>query len=381
MQALVESTDEVSFDAMVQTAIKQFQQVLSHEVGMDISLFSFSGPHLVPTGGAYSAMDFLRIGLNEKIERGFDFLLIITEVDLSASKLAYALALPSQLTNVAVISTKRLDPAFWGQQTKVETSPRRLASLMLHSFGHLLNLPHHADAGNVMFDFKAVEELDQMMDLTSHQRQIVIKNLPIEARERVSRRESGRWSFVIRTIGVNLRGIFNGVRQANPIRLLSRLPTMITAALSVLIFLLFTPDMWDVASSVDLYQMAIFGCLSIFGATLALYRSFSSGPISGRDRTLSESAVVTEVVIAMCLLLTMTILFWIFAGLPYLAIVTIFPTQLMETWTTVEPATGVRQHIKLCLFISGLAILAGSLGGRADSQDLIRGVLFADEES
>ncbi|WP_372715753.1 hypothetical protein, partial [Novipirellula sp.] len=125
----------------------------------------------------------------------------------------------------------------------------------------------------------------------------------------------------------------------------------------------------------------IFAVLAISGATLALYKSFASGPVSSRDRTLSESAVVTETVIILSLFLTMAVLFIAFGGLIYLAIATIFPQRLMQTWTTVVPATGFQQHAKLCIFISGLSILAGSLGGRADSKELIRGVLFTDEES
>ena len=381
MQTMVESSDEEAFSSMADKAIARFQETLTDELKISVNTFSFRGPHLTPDSGSYAAMDFLRIGLNEKIERGIDFLLIVTEVDLSASKLAYALALPSQLTNVAVISTKRLDPAFWGEEITVETSPRRLSALMLHSFGHLLNLAHHQEATNIMFDFKAVDELDQMVDFSLEQREQVVRNLPVEARERVSQKESGRLNFISRTIAVNTRGIGAGILNANPLRLLSRLPTMITAALSVLIFLLFTPDMWDVASVVDFHQMILFALLAVIGATMALYKSFASGPVASRDRTLSESAVVTETVVLLSLFLTMSFLFFAFATLIYLAIETIFPQKLMETWTTVVPATGFYQHAKLCIFISGLSILAGSLGGRADSKNLMRGVLFADEES
>ncbi len=38
-------------------------------------------------------------------------------------------------------------------------------------------------------------------------------------------------------------------------------------------------------------------------------------------------------------------------------------------------------HVKLSLFLAALGVLAGSLGGRADSQALVRGVLFIDEET
>ena len=68
-------------------------------------------------------------------------------------------------------------------------------------------------------------------------------------------------------------------------------------------------------------------------------------------------------------------------GFLYLGTVTIFPRKLMETWPTVDPAVRTIDHIKLSIFVAALGVLAGSLGGRADSNGLIRGVLFVDEEA
>lgn len=381
MRTVVEATDDAPFRALVDDALKRLEKNLSEELGLRAELFAFEGPHLTPDAGAYAPLDFLRIGLGEKIERGVHFLLIVTEVDLAASTLSFALALPSQLTNVGVISTKRLDPGFWGEDDDPSRTAARLAALMLHTLGHLLNLPHHPDETNVMYDFGAVEALDRMDEVTPAQRALIVRNLPVEARERVSRRGGGRWSFVLRALAVNARGIAAAVWRANPFRLLGRLPTMLTAALSVVIVLFFSPEMWDVASTVDLYQLVLFALLAVLGATFALYRAFAFGAVLGRDRLLSESAVVTEAATILSLFLTVALLYALFVGALYTGIITIFPRKLMETWPTVDPAVRPLDHIKLSLFIGGLGVLAGSLGGRADSRDLIRGVLFLDEES
>lgn len=381
MRAAVNADKQSDLETTVEVAIETFKNTLSEELNLSISAFSFSGPHLTPESGAYSALDFLRLGLNEKIERDIDFLLIVTEVDLAASKLSFALALPSQLTNVAVISTKRLDPGFWDEEGTAGASPGRLAALMLYSFGRIVNLARVQDPGNVMFEFKSVKELDSMVDFTQQQRETVIRNLPVEARERVNKRDRGRLNFILRTLAINTRGIMTGIVRANPVRLVGQLPTMATAAMSVLIFLFFTPDMWDVASTVDMYQLLIFSLLANMGATVALYKTFAFGPVLSRDRVLSESAVVTEAVTITSLFLTMFIVNLVFVVLVYLAIIGIFPDRLMETWTTVQSASGTLAHLKLSLLISGLALLAGSLGGRADSKNLIRAVLFTNEES
>lgn len=381
MKAAVDPGRESGLDSTVEAAVELFGKTLSTELGIDVLTFSFPGPDLTPESGAYAALDFLRLGLSEKIERDIDFLLIVTEVDLAASRLSFALALPSQLTNIAVLSTRRLEPTRPGGEDPLRASPERLAALMSYSFGRIVNLSRVQDPDNVMHDFRAVKELDRMATLTRRQRETVVRNMPVEARERVSERGKGTVRFVLQALAINVRGVLAGIVRANPFRLVVELPTMATAAMSVLIFLFFTPDMWDVASTVELYQLTIFSLLAHIGATLALYRSFAFGPVLSRDRVVSESAVVTEAVTIASLFLTVSIVNLAFIVMVWVAIVGIFPDRLMETWTTVRPATGVLAHLKLSLLIGGLSLLAGSLGGRADSKGLIRAILFTREES
>ena len=177
------------------------------------------------------------------------------------------------------------------------------------------------------------------------------------------------------------RSIAHAVARANPLRLATRLPTLITAALSVIIVVFFSPEMWDVASTVELYQLVLFSGVSVAVATFVLYRAFAFGAPLRRGRRLAESSVVTGAATLLSLTLTTLLIFTAFAALAYLGIITIFPRQLMESWPTVDPAVRTLDHVKLSLFVAALGTLAGSLGGRADSRDLVRGVLFTDEET
>jgi hypothetical protein len=375
----VEGKDSERFRRRVERASQAVERALREAAGVRVSLLAFRGPHLTPAAGAYAPLDFLQIGMTEKLERDVHFLLLVTEVDLAASTLSYTLALPSQLTNVGVVSTKRLDPAFWGDDEDDERVADRLTSLLLHTFGHLLNLPHHPEASNVMYDFAGVDDLDAMAHLTPEQHARMRRALPREAHERTARRHHLR--FTLRTLLADWRSILRAVRRANPFRLLTRLPTMITAALSVLIVVFFSPEMWDVASTVELYQLVLFSLVAVGTATLVLYRAFAFGGVLGRGRVLAESTVVTGAATALCLVLTILLLFAAFACLTYLGVVTIFPQKLMETWPTVDPAVRTLDHAKLSIFVAALGVLAGSLGGRADSRDLVRSVLFVDEEA
>jgi len=379
MRMEAEGRDSDRFLGHVEAATAALDRAVTTALGVRVELLSFEGPHLTPAAGAYAPLDFLQIGLKEKLERGVHFLLIVTEVDVSASTLSYTLALPSQLTNVAVVSTKRLDPAFWGDGRDDDLAVRRLTALLLHTLGHLLNLPHEEDPANVMHDFAGVDDLAAMERLTDGQRARMKRALPREAHERTSR--GPHVGFVLRTLARDWRSLGAAVARANPFRLVTRLPTMITAALSVIIVLFFSPEMWDVASTVDLYQLVLFSVVAVGSATVVLYRAFAFGGVLGRGRLLAESTVVTSAATVLCLLLTMLLLFSGFALLVYGGIVTIFPPKLMETWPTVDPAVRTLDHVKLSLFVAALGVLAGSLGGRADSQALVRGVLFIDEET
>ncbi|MGC1309677.1 MAG: hypothetical protein WA885_20840 [Phormidesmis sp.] len=375
----VEGKDSERFLDCVTRAVSKFERTIANLLRVRVDTLSFEGPHLLPTAGAYAPLDFLRIGITEKTERDVHFLLIITEVDLSSTSFASTLALPSQITNVGIISTKRLNPTFWGNLDDRSLTIQRLEILLLHIFGHLLNLSYSQQSKNIMYDFVGIEELADMVLLTDQQKQKMRKALPREAHERISRKS--RWRFVLQTLGRDWKSIAIAIIRANPFRLLARLPTMITAALSTIIFLFFTPDMWDVASTVELYQLILFSVIAVAAATAALYRAFAFGSVLSRNRRLAESTVVTSAATVLSLLFTMTLLFAIFMGLIYTGTVTIFPRKLMETWPTVDPAVRTIDHIKLSIFVAALGVLAGSLGGRADSEGLIRGVLFVDEEA
>ena len=57
-----------------------------------------------------------------------------------------------------------------------------------------------------------------------------------------------------------------------------------------------------------------------------------------------------------------------------------FPDVLKTTWSSVDPVTTLGDHVKLSVFLASIGVLAGSLGGAADSKNIIRNVLFAHRE-
>lgn len=379
MRTAVEETEPDAFHRLVETAAGKVEARLAEALQVQIDVFDFPGPHLTPLGGAYSPLHFLQLGLAEKLERRVNFLLLVTEVDLSAAAFSYVVALPSQLTNVGIISTKRLAPSFWGRQADESVTADRLTALMFHTLGHLLNLPHVETPANVMYNFQEVTDLDKMEEIGAEQIEAFRHNLPLESREDIARKH--RLRFTLAQIADNWKPIWQAVTRANPLRLAIQMPTMLTAALSVDIVLFFSAETWDVASTLSFTALVIFSLVAVLTSTGLLYRTFRLGPDQDRTGGLAESTVVTIVATFVTLLLAIVLLFLFFFLLTLFSGLTFFPSQLKETWPTVDPAVRLAEHLKLSFFLASMGVLSGSLGGRADSREVIRQVLFLDEET
>lgn len=366
------------FGKLIDSAVRLLADRLS-TVGTDIQVFSFSSPPLAAGGSRFEPLDYLELGLTEKLERHINFLLIVTEGEMATAKLSFAVAYPSRLTNVGIVSVRRLIPDTWGSDVDDEVASRRLTVLLLHTLGHILNLGHDDDPSNIMHDFVDVSDLDTMDELTSEQRDVLRRNLPIEAHDETSRGAS--LAFWWRNVSRNLPVIGGTLTRANPLRLMGKLPTMLTAALSVVIVLFFSAEVWDVADAVAVYQIVIFTVIALVVASAVLYQTFGFGALLDRERLVSESTVVTQTATALAVSLTVLTVFTLFFSVVYLAAITIFPRELMAEWASVDPATDPVDHVKLGLFLAGMAVLTGSLGGRGDSKRLVRTILFLDEET
>lgn len=367
-----------AFSTTVDQVVERVDSVLTEgEVGLQVSLHEFTSPHLLPSRGSYSPLDFLQIGLTEKLERKLTLLVLVTEVELDPRTQGYALAYPSQLTNVGIISTKRLDPAFWGEEERAATFASRLESLILHTIGHLLNVRHDDEPNSAMYEFQNVVDLDAMHELSQDQLLAMKRNLPREARDRLGRGTGFQLSVVVDNIGKIARTVV----KANPLKLALALPTVFTAGFSATLVMFFSSEIWDVASSVQLYQLGLFSLLTVSAASTVLFRAFALRLARVRGRVSSESLVVTRTVLFLALFLTVFVLFLAFLGLAYLGVVSFFPTSLMETWTTRDPATSVLDHLKVSLFLAAAGVLIGSLGSGGEQKDAIRTILFLDEET
>ena len=381
MRAMLGEGDESAFEAMVDGGLARFSKDIADKLpDLSVETHAFTTPHLVPEGGGYNALDFVQLGLAEKAERGLAFLIIVTDVDLSPSKTSYTLALPSRVTNIAIVTTRRLNPDFWGEQNDAERAKERLSTVLIHAFGHLLNLKHSDDSNNVMAKIEGVESLDGMNRFTDAQLGDIRDTLPREAFDQSHKGNS--WTFTFATIVRRWPSILRAVFRANPIGLVTKMPTMLATAFSVIALLLFGAEIWDYAALASNGQVIGLTLISFLIGTFVLYRAFSFAPVSARDGRVMESTVVTSVATMLTLFLTLVAMYFFFAGLMLLLAQTIFPERLMSSWISVDgvDARALGDHLRLAGFLAGLGVLSGSLGGSADSRSVVRRVLFMQDE-
>jgi hypothetical protein len=380
MKVDVTGQDAPTLSLLTERATKTFTSALHREARIDVRSFSFNGPNLTPGDHGYQALDFVQIGINEKTERRLAFLLLVTEVEIAAASFSYLLALPSQLTNVAIISTRRLADRGSPEASDNDLLSDRLATLMLHCFGRLLNLDYTAgNERNYLYPIRLPTDLDGMNRFDEGQYVTIATNLPREANNHFS--SDNRFSFVARQIAGNLPRIFRGALRANPLRIATKLPTMIATALSVIIVLIFGSETWDFASSVSSGQLTVFIVASFAAASFVLYQAFSFRLVATRHGNTSESSVVTAAATYLALLFTLAVLFVALALVMYGVVLFVFPDPLMSTWTSDQDGSTVGAHFRLVLFLAAVGILSGSLGGSADSRSVVRNVLFATDET
>ncbi|WP_265530166.1 hypothetical protein [Sphingomicrobium marinum] len=372
----VEGKDSDRFSRIVNHAVERFREVLKHENKLRVTIQTLDGPHLVPGAGAYSPLDFLELGFAEKTERNLPFLIAVTEVDLSAKGAAYTLAYTSPVTNVAITSTRRLEPSFWGDEADDDVVADRLSKLLLFAFGKLVNLATSTDPANAMHAVSDVDDLDASRTLREDQWETMRTQLPREAHDMRTSRNFA-WFFA-KQIARNVPEIGKAIANANPLTLMFKLPTMIAAALSVIVVLLFSAETWDVANAMTIGQAVLFSAVSIGAALFLLYRAFALEAVVSRQGYFTESMAVTMAATFLTLLLTILLLFAAFAFVMYVGVVSVFPPALMDNWPTTGEADSRLDHIKLSAFLAAMGVLAGSLGGRSDSKTIVRNVLFSN---
>ena len=257
-------------------------------------------------------------------------------------------------------------------------------ALALHLFGHINDLPHSDEPYDLMYDLSTVRDLDAMRRLNDGAAGLLIEELDAVADLRLEE-QRGRprdyLTFFMRAMWINRRDIAGSVLRTRPWALPFRLSRLSTAAVSAMVILVMTAEVWDLGTRQPPAFVAALSATVLFGATgYLLHRQ----QLLQRRRTgrPSEQRVITQVSIALSVLLGMTTTYLVlFAGVLAIAL-TFFDTALIEGWAaSVDDPSSFRSHLVLAGFIGSVGLVIGALGGSFEEQTYFRHVAFVDEET
>ena len=107
----------------------------------------------------YSAESFLPLAENLKKGTQYFSSIVLTDVDIFAKFTNYVFGLAEMVQRVAVVSSCRIHPSFWGSKETRELFEEQWGKVVTHEFGHTLGLLHCKDWNCVMKYSNTPDEL------------------------------------------------------------------------------------------------------------------------------------------------------------------------------------------------------------------------------
>lgn len=330
----------------------------------------------------------LEYGVGERNVSHWDFTIIVTGADLVSHYRDSAVAALSRSLEGVVISTRRIDPRaiykYASNDERIATMAARVATLALHSLGHMTGLGHHPAPDNLMADFGAIEELDGDKKLTPDQVQLVTGELHDTADRRLEEHAADQrprtLPFYLRAMWLNRMEIVDAIVDAKPYQFPFRLSRLTTAAVSAMLILLMTAEIWDLGMSQRVPTIAIQSAIAIAATTC--YVLFRQRLLSRRVHgKLTEQFVVTRVATISIVFCGMLTTYAMMLVTTFLLSAWLFSPKLAGSWAASAAAPlGPFDYAKLAAFIASLCIFIAALGASFEQQNYFRHITFVDEE-
>lgn len=316
----------------------------------------------------------LELGVLSRDRSHADLVLVVTELDLSARQGPYALATPSRALDVGVLSTARLADAVHavhavhGAEDAVE---RRLEHLALLVASRLMGLDEPQVESGVD---EGVAALDRPFELSEEERRSILERLEDVADPRVEE-ESGRW-FLPRAVAHNVEPIVRGILEMEPWLFPFRLKRLSAAAVSTVLILMTTAEVWEIASFQSGWRLGLFAVVVMWA--MMRYIVVHHRLVLGRNRR-TEQSVVTGLSVRGGLFMGLCCTYAaIFAVVLTLALA-FWPGALVASWIVAD-ASPTLARIQLAGFTSTMGILIGGLGASFEPPDYLRHIAYVDDE-
>jgi len=322
-----------------------------------------------PAYGMLDPLDLLESGVQEKIKNHWDFAVVLVSNELKARYRIATLGVPSSALEVGVLSGHELvgDP----------DKSRKLAGLALHILGHLWGLEHSAEG--VMAPPEHASQL-RPESFSDDERLAVVRRLEEVSDVRVEERNSGQgmFRFYWNTFRADPRSLLVDVIGYAPWRLPLKMGRMTAATVVSMLFMVLSPEPWQLGIDLDGVALAAGTLLSIVCATVFIFAGQKLGQVT-RELGFREQVARTRMVTFLTLFLGLFSL-WLMLFIVMSAVALGFPREIVGGWLGGDVRLDTADAFRYAAFMAVLGIVAGAVGGNIEEEAEIKADLFFDEE-
>ena len=376
-------------------AVLRARDSISERLRRDFSEFVWKMPLIyreeIAAGAREEPVILLDQAVLDRDARHWDYAVLITSADLVSHYGPFAFAVLSRSLEVAVISTARIDPQAQRTESGLDAAARtdrmarRIETLLLHEFGHLNGLPHHDDPRNLMYELRGVEDLDGMNEFQDEQRTEIFESLRETADQRLEERESferaNPWRFYLQTLWHNRHDIGEAIANARPWQFPIRLSRLSAAALSTMLILLMTAEVWDLGMTQSGTSVTVLAMLTMAATTT--YVVVRQQLLLHRERRyLTEQGAVKNIAACSIVLAGMLTMFVLLYVLTLLLSLVLFDAVLVREWAAaLQNDVRPTHYLMLAGFIASIGIAIGALGASFEEHLYFRHITYVDEET
>jgi len=329
------------------------------------------------------SVQWLLTGQMERHSRHWDYVFVVVRQRPISYFHSQAMAMVSKVLSCALLS---LEP-FADKDDEGDAGDIRihdLTALALHLFGDLHGLSHSTDSEAFMYPPRTREDLRPMRHFQSEELSRLTQELSDTADARLEEQTRGwdSWSpaFYARTLYQVGDDVLRAAFQARPWEFPLRLAGLSAAAVSTLLILIMTAEVWELGMRQSL--------ATIVGLSLLLWPGTSGVILIRHDlwlslgrRQLTEQLAVTNLAMATIVLVgmgtTYVLLLLLGLGLGY----ALFDNILIEGWASSVDNPGSFSHrVSLAGLLACLGIVIGALGASFQGHHHFRHVVYVDEE-
>jgi len=109
-------------------------------------------------------VDYLMAKLTSKFDYKFQIILAVTDEDLFLATDSFVFGHADSLGRVAIVSSHRLRPEFYGLPQSNKILKERLLKVAIHQLGHINGLSNCDNADCVMFKATSITEMDDRQE-------------------------------------------------------------------------------------------------------------------------------------------------------------------------------------------------------------------------